>query len=132
MGEPQQQRAPLLEVERSGGAAGLFVRLRIDDDGHVTLHRPPRAERRSQLGPGQLSTLRSRVAATRFDSLSSTYFAPRSVDPDGFAWRIRHASHAVSTRDGEAPRGLAELMVALETIIDEVELLAVVQPQDDR
>lgn len=46
----------------------------------------------------------------------------RVAQPHGFAWRIRHEQSTVSTRDGEAPRGLAQLMQTLDAIIDDVEM----------
>jgi hypothetical protein len=109
----------LLEVERSGGAAGLFTRARVGNDGMVTLFRPPAPELELQLDAPQLARLRSLVVGAHFPALCSSYFLPRSAEPDGFAWRITHAGKTVSTRDGEAPRGLAALMDALRVLIEE-------------
>jgi hypothetical protein len=109
----------LLEVERSGGAAGLFTRARIGHDGVVSLRQPPAPEAEIQLDAPQIARLRSLVAGAHFPALCSSYFLPRSADPDGFAWRISHAGKTVSTRDGEAPRGLAALMQGLRALIEE-------------
>jgi hypothetical protein len=109
----------LLEVERSGGAAGLFTRARIGTNGAVRLRRPPAPELELQLDAHQAARLRSLVAGAHFSALCSTYFLPRSADHHGFAWRITHADKTVTTRDGEAPRGLAALMDALRTLIEE-------------
>jgi hypothetical protein len=109
----------LLEVERSGGAAGLFTRARISNNGTVRLRRPPAPEMELQLGAEQVARLRSLVAGAHFSALCSSYFLPQSADLHGFAWRITHAGKTVSTRDGEAPRGLSALMNALRALIEE-------------
>jgi hypothetical protein len=113
------QDGMMLEVERSGGAAGLFTHARVGNDGTVMLRRPPGPGLELQLDAAQVARLRSLVAGAHFPALCSSYFLPRPADPDGFGWRICHAGKTVSTRDGEAPRGLAALMDGLRVLIEE-------------
>jgi hypothetical protein len=105
-------------VERSGGTAGLFARMRVDGSGTVTVCRPPGGEMTLQLDDRQMANLRSLLAGAHFGALSASYFLPRPVIPNGFAWRISHDGVTVATRDGEAPRGLGALMRELATILD--------------
>ena len=108
-----------MQAERSGGAAGLFTRLLVDELGEVRLLRPPEPETIFALDRDQLAHLRSALAGAHFSALSSSYFMRHTADPGGFAWRITHAGRTVATRDGEAPRGLATLMTALAAIAEQ-------------
>ena len=110
---------PLLLVERSGGGAGRFARMRVDADGTITVKRPPHQAVSVQLDERRLANLRSLVTGAHFRSLSSSYFLPRASVAESYAWRISHDGATVATRDGEAPRGLAALMRALAPLIDE-------------
>ncbi|HEX5911123.1 MAG TPA: hypothetical protein VFY44_11575 [Thermoleophilaceae bacterium] len=106
-------------VERSGGVAGRFARMRVDPCGTVAVRRPPEDEVTLQLDERRLAHLRSLVTGSHFRSLSATYFLPRPAVPGGYAWRISHAGTTVATRDGEAPRGLGALMHELAALIDD-------------
>jgi hypothetical protein len=108
----------LLEAERSGGGAGLFTRVRIEESGRVLLHRPPDPEVEFELDPGQLAHVRSLVRGAHISALSSSYFFRRPAHPRAYAWRLTHNGRTVSTRDGEAPRGLTALMAALSAVIE--------------
>jgi len=110
---------PLLVVERSGGVAGRFARMRVDPCGTVAVRRPPHDEVILQLDDRRLAHLRSLVTGAHFRSLSATYFLPRAAVDGGYAWRISHAGTTVATRDGEAPRGLGALMHELAALIDD-------------
>ncbi len=118
-GNAKSGSVPLLLVERSGGVAGRFARMRVYADGTVTVKRPPQEAVSVQLDDRRLANLRSLVTGAHFSSLSSSYFLPRPALAEGYAWRISHAGATVATRDGEAPRGLAALMRTLAALIDE-------------
>ena len=110
---------PLLVVERSGGVAGHFARMRLDPDGTVTIRRPPQDDVTVHLDDRRLAHVRSLVTGANFRTLSSSYFLPRPASTRGYAWRISHDGTTVATRDGEAPRGLAALMREVAAVIDE-------------
>lgn len=118
-GNEKTGAVPLLVVERSGGVAGRFARMRVDPDGKVSVRRPPRDEVIIRLDDRRLANLRSLVTGAHFRSLAASYFLPRPAVAGGNAWRISHAGATVATRDGEAPRGLAALMRELAALIDE-------------
>lgn len=118
-GETDAGSAPLLVVERSGGVAGRFARMRVDASGAVTICRPPQEEVILQLDDRRLAHLRSLLTGAHFRSLCASYFLPRPAVADGYAWRITHAGRTVATRDGEAPRGLAALMHELTGLLEE-------------
>ena len=113
---------PLLVVERSGGAAGRFARMRVLPCGTVTVRRPPQDEVTLELDARRLAHLRSLVTGAHFRTLGASYFLPRPARAEGYAWRISHAGTTVATRDGEAPRGLAALMRELAGLIDDASL----------
>ncbi|HYI38088.1 MAG TPA: hypothetical protein VEX39_15875 [Thermoleophilaceae bacterium] len=118
-GETEDGDPLLLAVERSAGVAGRFARMRVHASGLVTVRRPPHDEVSLQLDGNRLARVRSLLTGAHFRTLSSSYFLPHPVMPDGYAWRISHAGVTVATRDGEAPRGLAALMRELAAVLDE-------------
>lgn len=118
-GNTRDGDALLLVVERSGGEAGRFARMRVHESGEVTVRRPPTTEVAIQLDGHRLAHLRSLITGAQFRSLSASYFLPRAVVPDGYAWRITQAGTTVATRDGEAPRGLNALMRELAALLEE-------------
>lgn len=118
-GNARGGETPLLVVERSGGVAGRFARMRVDGSGLVAVRRPPQAEVSVHLDTHRLAHLRSLIAGAHFGSLASSYFLPRPAVAGGYAWRITHEATTVATRDGEAPRGLGALMRELAGLLDE-------------
>lgn len=93
--------------------------MRVEASGRASVRRPPREEIEIQLEGPRLAHLRSLLTGSHFRSLASSYFLPRPAVAGGYAWRISHDGSTVSTRDGEAPRGLAALMRELAALIDE-------------
>lgn len=84
----------------------------------MSLRRPPEPEVEFELDASQLAHLRSLVRGAHFSALSSSYFFRRPAHPRAYAWRLTHDGRTVSTRDGEAPRGLTALMAAMTAVIE--------------
>lgn len=120
-GAAAKHRAPqrsLVDYRRTGGIAGVDVRLVVQNDGRATLTTgrlgPPRG---GTLPSRFMKELRSTLARADFGQLKGSYTPDRPVY-DGFTYAISHDGRTVEASDFAVPRQLQPLIDALERSIN--------------
>jgi hypothetical protein len=107
----------LVRFDKSGGFAGIQVRLSVTDAGSATVTRSRLGkDRRFKLSSVQLRGLRKALRDARFSTLLARY-APMVVVADGFTRSVRYAGRSVTVSDGaRLPARLSRLLERLEQL----------------
>ena len=107
----------LVRYEKSGGFAGIQVRLSVSAAGSASVTRGRLGDdRRYKLTSTQLRGLRRALRDARFSTLRARY-APKVQIADGFTRSVRYAGRRVTVQDGaKPPARLRELLDRLEKL----------------
>lgn len=107
----------ILDVERSGGIAGLAERARLYLDGHVLLERQGADPVTFQLTPAEQAQLTAALDAADFYRNAAESTPPALVAPDALQYRVHRRGvllqGEVLTHDGAAPAWLEPLLPLL-------------------
>lgn len=111
----------ILDLERSGGIAGLAERARLFLDGHVLLERRGLEPVTFQLSPAEQAQLSAALDAADFYRNAAQTEPPDQLSPDAFQYRIQRRGvllqGEVVTQDGAAPAWLAPLLPLLSNLL---------------
>jgi hypothetical protein len=111
----------ILDLERSGGIAGLAERARLFLDGHVLLERRDQEPAVFQLSQAEQAQLSAALDAADFYRNAAQTQPPTQALPDAFQYRIRRRGvllqGEVLTQDGAAPAWLQPLLPLLSNLL---------------
>lgn len=111
----------ILDLERSGGIAGLAERGQLFLDGHVLLERRNQEPMVFQLSPAEQAQLSVVLDAAHFYRNAAQTEPPAKAIPDAFEYRIRRRGvllqGEVFTQDGAAPAWLQPLLPLLTNLL---------------
>ncbi len=111
----------ILDLERSGGIAGLAERARLFLDGHVLLERRGLEPVTFQLSPAEQAQLSAALDAADFYRNAAQTEPPDEVSPDAFQYRIQRRGvllqGQVLTQDGAVPAWLEPLLPLLSNLL---------------
>jgi hypothetical protein len=123
----------ILDLERSGGIAGLAERARLYLDGHVLLERQGAEPVTFQLSPAEQAQLSAALDAADFYRNAAQGATAVPVSPDAMQYRIHRRGvllqGEVTTQDGSAPAWLEPLLPLLTSVLLAPDL-ARVQPYE--
>lgn len=111
----------ILDLERSGGIAGLAERARLFLDGHVLLERQGAEPVTFQLSPAEQAQVSAALDAADFYRQAAQTEPPAQVFPDAFQYRIQRRGvllqGEVVTQDGSVPTWLEPLLPLLTNLL---------------
>ncbi len=111
----------ILDLERSGGLAGLSQRARLFLDGHVLLEQGDADPLTFQLSPAEQAQLAAALDAADFYRNAAQSTPPEQIFPDAFQYRILRRGvllqGEVLTQDGSAPTWLQPLLPLLSNLL---------------
>ena len=111
----------ILDLERSGGIAGLAERARLFLDGHVLLERQGAEPVTFQLSPAEQAQVSAALDAADFYRKAAETEPPAQVFPDAFQYRIHRRGvllqGEVVTQDGSVPTWLEPLLPLLTNLL---------------
>lgn len=111
----------ILDLERSGGIAGLAERARLFLDGHVLLERLGLDPVTFQLSQAEQAQLSAALDAADFYRNAAQSEPPATISPDAFQYRIQRRGvllqGEVVTQDGAAPAWLEPLLPLLTNLL---------------
>jgi hypothetical protein len=123
----------ILDLERSGGLAGLAERARLYLDGHVLLERQGAEPVTFQLSPAEQAQITAALDAADFYRNAVQSATPAPVSPDAMQYRIHRRGvllqGEVVTQDGSVPAWLEPLLPLLTNVLLAPDL-ARVQPYE--
>jgi hypothetical protein len=111
----------ILDLERSGGIAGLAERARLFLDGHVLLERDGEEAVTFQLSPAEQAQLSAALDGADFYRNAAQSAPPEQVFPDAYQYRILRRGvllqGEVLTQDGSAPAWLEPLLPLMANLL---------------
>jgi hypothetical protein len=111
----------ILDLERSGGIAGLAERARLYLDGHVLLERQGAEPVTFQLSPAEQAQVTAALDAADFYRNAAQSTTPVPVSPDAMQYRIHRRGvllqGEVTTQDGSVPAWLEPLLPLLTNVL---------------
>jgi hypothetical protein len=111
----------ILDLERSGGIAGLAERARLYLDGHVLLERQGAEPVTFQLSPAEQAQITAALDAADFYRNAAQSTTPVPVAPDALQYRIHRRGvllqGEVTTQDGSVPAWLEPLLPLLTSVL---------------
>jgi hypothetical protein len=111
----------ILDLERSGGVAGVAERARLYLDGHVLLERQGADPVTFQLSPAEQTQLTAALDAADFYRNAPQSTPPAAVLPDTMQYRVHRRGvllqGEVVTQDGSVPAWLEPLLPLLTNVL---------------
>lgn len=111
----------VLDLERSGGLAGVSARAQLFLDGHVLLERQGEDPVTFQLSSAEQSQLTAALEAADFYRNAAQSEPPAEVLPDAFQYRIQRRGvllqGEVVAQDGDVPTWLEPLLPLLSNVL---------------
>lgn len=111
----------ILDLERSGGIAGLAERARLFLDGHVLLEKRSADPVTFQLSPAEQAQVTAALDAADFYRQAAQSTPPAQVSPDAIQYRIHRRGvllqGEVVTQDGSVPAWLEPLLPLLTNLL---------------
>jgi hypothetical protein len=111
----------ILDLERSGGLAGVAERARLHLDGHVLLERQGSAPVTFQLSPTEQAQLTAALDAADFYRNAAQSEPPADTAPDALQYRVQRRGvllqGVVQTQDGSVPAWLEPVLPLLTNLL---------------
>lgn len=111
----------VLDVQRSGGLAGVEEHAQLFEDRHVVLERTPLPTVVFRLSALDYARLTALLDGADFYRNAALAAPPASINPDAFVYHVlrRNATEEaqITTQDGEVPAWLAPVLPRLESLL---------------